>query len=122
MYGLHAGEKGNGPCPHCGFDENKYEPAPHHLPLRTILNGKYLAGKVLGEGGFGITYLGWDLKLEVKLAIKEYYPNGFVVRNASRSVTLLSGQNRNFSNGAGISLWTRPNVWGSSGDCRGLSL
>ena len=89
-------KKGNGPCPHCGFDENKYEPAPHHLPLRTILNGKYLAGKVLGEGGFGITYLGWDLNLEVKLAIKEYYPNGFVVRDASRSVTLLSGQNPEF--------------------------
>ena len=88
--------EGEGPCPHCEFDENKYEPAPHHLPLRTILNGKYLAGKVLGEGGFGITYLGWDLKLEVKLAIKEYYPNGFVVRNASRSVTLLSGQNPEF--------------------------
>ncbi len=69
----------------CGFDENKYVPSVNHLPLRTILNGKYLIGRVLGEGGFGITYIGIDLNLEIKVAIKEYYPNGFVARDATHS-------------------------------------
>ena len=65
-------EKGApGPCPHCGFDESAYEPAPHHLPPGTILYGKYLIGRVLGEGGFGITYVGWDLNLEMKVAVKD---------------------------------------------------
>ncbi len=80
-------------CPHCGFNESNYEVPPHHLPPKTILNGKYLVGKALGEGGFGITYLGWDLNLELKVAIKEYYPNGFVTRSfgSEHSLSVLSG-------------------------------
>ncbi len=76
---------GDGTCNNCGFDESKYTPSSQHLPLRTILAGKYLVGRVLGEGGFGITYMGIDLNLEIKVAIKEYYPNGFVARDATHS-------------------------------------
>ncbi len=85
-----------GACKYCGFDESVYEASLHQLPPGTVLNGKYLIGKVLGEGGFGITYLGWDLNLEMKLAVKEYFPNGFVGRDKARSVTLLSGQRTEF--------------------------
>lgn len=91
-------KKGPGPCPHCGFDESTYEVLPHHLPPGTILNGKYLVGKVLGQGGFGITYLGWDLNLDVKLAIKEYYPNGYVIREATcgPTVSVMTGSRAEF--------------------------
>ena len=75
-------------CPYCGFDEVMYVPAPHQLPLETLLDGKYLVGKVLGEGGFGITYLGYDVVHDVKLAIREYYPTGFVTRAATLSNTV----------------------------------
>ena len=87
-----------GPCPHCGFDREDYHPAVHHLPPGTILAGKYLLGRVLGEGGFGITYVGWDLNLQVKVAVKEYYPNGFVTRNCGfdRRVTELTGREGEF--------------------------
>lgn len=77
------------PCPNCGFDEASYSPAPHILPLRTILNGKYLLGRTIGQGGFGILYLGWDLNLDMKLAIKEYYPDGFVTRDCHTATTLV---------------------------------
>ncbi len=82
------------PCPHCGFDDRTYEILPHHLPPGTILNGKYMLGKVLGEGGFGITYLGWDINLQLKVAIKEYYPNGLVTRGTTSDckVTILTGK------------------------------
>ena len=91
-------KKEPGSCPHCGFDPEAYEAEPHHLPLGTILAGKYLVGRVLGEGGFGITYVGWDLNLELKVAIKEYYPNGFVTRNSTfnRTLTVLTGSRGEF--------------------------
>lgn len=50
------------------------------LPLDTIIHGKYLIGRVLGVGGFGITYQGQSLDNGSFVAIKEYYPNGMVSR------------------------------------------
>lgn len=91
-------DKGNNAfCPHCGFQEDSYTPPPHHLRPGTILNGKYWVGKALGEGGFGITYIGWDLNLELKTAIKEYFPNGFVSRDVSvtDTLTVFSGSDQN---------------------------
>ena len=69
------------PCPRCGFDPKNVKSAEYALPLETILAGKYLVGRVLGQGGFGITYIGWDIALERKVAIKEYFPAGQVSRN-----------------------------------------
>lgn len=71
-----------GVCPHCGFDSKAVRAEGHYLKPYTILNGKYLVGKVLGEGGFGITYIGYDINLEMPVAIKEFYPNGFVMRES----------------------------------------
>ncbi|MBL8173809.1 MAG: serine/threonine protein kinase [Bryobacterales bacterium] len=82
-------------CPHCGFVEGADPESPLHLRPRTELHGQYLVGKVLGHGGFGITYLGWDLNLERKIAIKEYLPSGVAVRNGANSdVMPFSGEMR----------------------------
>ena len=72
-------------CPHCGWVEGTAPESPLHLPPRTILNEKYLLGRVLGQGGFGITYLGWDINLNLKLAIKEYMPQDLASRAAGQS-------------------------------------
>ncbi len=71
----------NGKCSYCSFDLNEYEIQPHQLIPGTILNERYVVGKVLGEGGFGITYVGLDETLGLKVAIKEFYMTGFVNRN-----------------------------------------
>ena len=66
-------------CPHCGYAGGDSQ--PHHLIPGTILQDHYLIGVALGQGGFGITYIGLDLNLRLKVAIKEYYPNGYANRS-----------------------------------------
>lgn len=73
-----------GVCPHC-HKQNIPDRIPHHLPPGTVLNGKYVVGNALGEGGFGITYVGLDTALQMRVAIKEYYPLGNANRNNSQS-------------------------------------
>lgn len=68
--------------------ENIPDPYVHHLRPGTVLDDRFLVGNALGEGGFGITYIGLDLTLDIKVAIKEYYPNGFANRsNQTQTVT-----------------------------------
>ena len=72
------------PCSKCGYSP-MHDTVPFALQPGTILGKKYLIGRVLGQGGFGITYIGMDLQLQRKVAIKEYYPAGFVGRNPGTS-------------------------------------
>ena len=70
-------------CLQCGYDSLKLN-IGIALPLGTRLkNSEYQIGKVLGKpGGFGITYLGWNIQLETKVAIKEYLPLQIAGRGA----------------------------------------
>src|SRR5215210_3487577 len=63
------------------------------LPAGTPLaGGTYVMGQVLGQGGFGITYLSHDVRLERTVAIKEFFPIGCLRQNdtvqPSRALTL----------------------------------
>ncbi len=84
-------------CAYCG---NRLDAAAalHHLTPGTLLNGKYRIGDFIGEGGFGITYIGRDENLDIRIAIKEYYPCGFVSRdnNNSSKVTVSAQKNADF--------------------------
>lgn len=42
------------PCPHCGFDAAAYQQPADALPCNTILLGRYLVGKVLGQGDLAL--------------------------------------------------------------------
>ena len=57
-----------------------------HLLPNTVIAGSYRIERVLGAGGFAVTYAAEDTGLRVKVAIKEYYPEEFGVRDASMSV------------------------------------
>ena len=85
MHPLTAGET---VCPECGRAYGSVNAETFALKPGTILEGKYLVGEMLGQGGFGITYIGFDLLLEQKVAIKEYYPmsTGMVSRDGHSTV------------------------------------
>ena len=87
------GEKGETQiCSLCDYDENQ-KISPLALTPRTILNQQYLIGRVLGApGGFGVTYLAWDISLATPVAIKEYMPRALVARDPNRSTVLPHSQ------------------------------
>jgi len=86
-------EKGTAPlCPACGYDERS-RTSPIALPPRSLLRDNYLVGRVLGRpGGFGITYLGYDLSLETRVAIKEYLPRDMAGRDDDHRTVVLHSQ------------------------------
>ena len=73
-------EEGERICPNCGYEKNSGSQPPNALRRGTILRSRYYIGNVIGQGGFGITYVGWDLTLEMKVAVKEYFPSGSASR------------------------------------------
>ncbi len=52
------------------------------LAVNHLLHRRYRIVRVIGAGGFGITYEAWDEKMAMKVAIKEYFPKNLVARNA----------------------------------------
>ncbi|MGQ9367114.1 serine/threonine-protein kinase [Azospirillum sp. A39] len=67
-------------CRHCGYPAACDSRPGIHLMPGTRLHGRYRVGRILGQGGFGATYLGWDERLQVKVAVKEYYPANLIAR------------------------------------------
>ena len=74
----------------------------HCLRKGTRLIGRYIIEGVLGQGGFGITYLGTDELHEKKVAIKEFFPQGIVTRNIEYQDTVtvtFVGEKDNYEKG-----------------------
>ena len=72
----------NGQCPLCGAYTNDTDTGDgRNLKPGTILHGQYLIGKTIGKGGFGITYIAYDLRHGRKVAIKEYMPRECCIRS-----------------------------------------
>lgn len=68
-------------CPYCGFVEQLYDKDSIDINPGTIIADRYIVGTKIGQGGFSVTYAGWDTVLHAKVAIKEYYPHGSAERN-----------------------------------------
>lgn len=88
-------------CPYCGFSPDTYEPFPTVLLPTTILANRYYIGAVLGKGGFGITYIGYDIAARRKVAVKEYFPSAIAFRDGhkEKTVSVLSAQGGLFQSG-----------------------
>lgn len=86
-------------CSFCGLRQEEYSPIPRCLKPGTELAGRYVTGKVLGEGSFGITYMGWDQEMLIPVAVKEYFPSDMVSRDvicgSDNSVYLYESEKKN---------------------------
>ena len=66
-------------CPECGFDNDNANDTMF-LQLKTVLQGKYVVGKVLSQESDAVTYSGYDAQLDKVVIIREFYPKGMASR------------------------------------------
>ena len=86
-------------CPHCGYVQNQTAENKQYLAPGTVLGGVYTVGIVLGSGGFGVTYIGWDENLRRKVAIKEYFPSSLSTRIPGQTfITAFTGEKQQIFN------------------------
>jgi serine/threonine protein kinase len=72
-------------CPHCGYAESEAR-LPLYLPHGLVIGGQFRVGRMLGQpGGYGISYLAWDVHRQQRVAIKEYLPRALAGRSAVSS-------------------------------------
>ncbi len=80
-------------CPHCGYAEDTPPESTLHMLPGTLLNERYIIGKVIGYGGFGVTYIAYDCVLQMKTAVKEYLPSEFATRVVGQhDITIFGGK------------------------------
>ncbi|MZP29827.1 protein kinase [Heliobacterium undosum] len=91
--GCFTREVESGACPACGYLVGASPESPLYLQPGTMLNERYQIGQVLGHGGFGITYIGYDNTLNTRVAVKEYLPRDLATRATGRfQVTAYTGE------------------------------
>ena len=87
------------PCPHCCYRYGTEPENKQYLIPGTKLGGIYTVGTVIGAGGFGVTYIGWDESLNRKVAIKEYFPSSLSTRIPGQTViSAFSGEKQQIFN------------------------
>lgn len=85
----------HGECRNCGYHAEESSAAKDYLAPFTILKEKYLLGKSLGQGGFGITYLAENMQSGLRCCIKEYFPSGLLQgRTPDGALILADEENR----------------------------
>ena len=85
-------------CPVCGYDNSTKNPSSS-LPVKSILQNRYLVGAVLEMDGEGITYKGWDNAKSSKVKNKEYFPKGIADRNPDKTVSVPTDSKYDFNEG-----------------------
>ena len=78
-------------CPICGFDANAKNPK-NAVPIKTMVNDRFLVGRVISANGEGIDYIGWDTANDAIVKIREYFPMGIAKRNPDKTVSMLNGK------------------------------
>lgn len=92
------GKTVNGVCTACRARGVTEKRPPNALPLGSMLHrDRYYIGRVLGSGGFGITYMAWDTMANRRVALKELYPKEDVYRRPDRcTIGIVKGQESYF--------------------------
>lgn len=80
-------------CNLCGYEAKQMTEARALAPGIWLKN-RYMAGRVLGTGGFGITYLVFDSQTRQRFAIKEYFPVEWACRMPGSNQIICNSQSK----------------------------
>ena len=84
-------------CPRCGHRTDEPQ-AAHALPLRTMLQKRYLVGCAKRSNGEGITYIGYDTALNIPIELHEFFPQTLCERAENGTdVRVTGGSELNFN-------------------------
>lgn len=82
----------DGPCKLCGYsDDDPY--IPTYLAPKTLLNDRYIVGRLLSYNGEGAVYIGYDKAAGTKITIKEFMPDTLCSRKKGETVITVNSQN-----------------------------
>ena len=83
-------------CPYCSNTVPIAENKKNHLKQGTILSERYIVGSVISENPESVTYIALDQHLDMKVAIKELFPDSLLDRLESGQVCLKPGKGELF--------------------------
>lgn len=75
-----------------GNEKNYTTTASEALPAGTFLCNRYRIDHILGQGGFGITYVSFDCLTQMPMAVKELFPSGYVTRGPDHKTLYVCGE------------------------------
>lgn len=96
-------------CPHCGYNADTPQ-TPPYLPVRTVISGRYIVGRLLEYNGDGATYIAWDAVNQKAVKLREFLPDTLCNRKAGeKAVTVMSGCETAFNDCLAdfLELWRR---------------
>lgn len=83
--------EGKSQCSHCGFSENEPQ-QKDALPYRTVLQERYMVGRVKSVNSEGFTYIGFDLQQLCAVQIREFFPREICARMVgSADIAVIAG-------------------------------
>ncbi len=86
-----------GKCPICGYNPSELV-NPMYLAPGSVLDGRYVVGKVIDSNGEGITYLGYDTVTLSNVNIREFFPSNLCERDAfDGTVSMIAGNEFNYN-------------------------
>ena len=97
-YGCMKDLHGEQTCPNCGFSQDAVQASPF-LPLGTKLeNDRYIVGKVLDNRSDSARYIGYDVKTNKIVTIREFLPKDLFSRSENSAVvTVKKGNSKKFN-------------------------
>ena len=95
-------------CPYCRKENSEPQKEPF-LPLKTVVGGRYLVGKLVASNSEGATYYAFDMEKKTPVTLRELFPKGILSRGEGNYCLVNIGKASEFIDAKEefVKLWTK---------------